>query len=194
MASSGFFDKQFAEQIKTENFELNPFERLSLDYLQGRVLDFGCGLGNLSLEAARRGHPVLAIDLQLSGVSDLLDTAGIELLQADLECPQGHDWPLGQQRFAGIIVTNYLYRPNLHKLVDNLAADGVLIYATFALGNEQFGRPRNPDFLLAPGELQKAFGTVLHTLAYEEVTTTAPNRAVRQRICAVGAEHPATAD
>ena len=85
--------------------------------------------------------------------------AGIRTLQADIE---NGDWPCGEQRFAGIVVVNYLHRPLFPRLVDALDEGGVLIYETFMSGNERFGRPSNPEFLLRPDELLDVFGQQLH--------------------------------
>jgi len=65
------------------------------------------------------------------------------------------------------VVTNYLHRPLLPAIANALAPEGILIYETFALGNERLGRPRNPDFLLRPGELLQAFAR-LTVIAFEE--------------------------
>mgnify|MGYP003336848089 FL=1 len=104
---------------------------------------------------------------------------------ADIE---GGPWPYaGQtagQAFDAVIVTNYLHRPLMPLLLDALAAGGLLIYETFALGNEQFGRPSNPDFLLKPGELLEAVRGRCRVLAYEDVYVDTPKPAMVQRICA----------
>ncbi|MGB6055792.1 MAG: hypothetical protein WBG17_11205, partial [Burkholderiaceae bacterium] len=111
-------------------------------------------------------------------------------LQLDLEggAPPGPDWPLQPGRYAGIVVTNYLHRPLLPALVASLAPGGVLIYETFARGNERFGKPSNPDFLLRPDELLElacsAVPAALRVLAFEQGQVDAPQPAVLQRICA----------
>jgi SAM-dependent methyltransferase len=153
----------------------------------GRVLDLACGAGRHTRLLAAGGFTVVAEDQDLGRIRDLEDRKNIELREADLEA---RDWPLAGERFAGIVVSNYLYRPHLRNLIDNLADDGVLIYTTFALGNEKLGRPRNPDFLLRPNELLNTFGTDLHVIAFEQLTVDVPSPAVRQRICAVGKTHP----
>ncbi len=82
---------------------------------------------------------------------------GVEFVEADLE---GGAWPLAGRQFDAVIVVHYLHRPLFpHLLAEAVAPGGVLIYETFARGNEQFGRPRNPDFLLRPRELLDAFRT-----------------------------------
>ncbi len=92
--------------------------------------------------------------------------------------------------FDGIVITNYLHRPHFPHLIAALNEGGVLIFETFSQGNEKLGRPRNPDFLLAPGELLAAFGSVLEVVAYENGEEQQPRPAVRQRICAVKQSEP----
>ena len=92
-----------------------------------------------------------------------------------------------------MVVTNYLHRPILPAIIGAVAADGVLIYETFAAGNARFGRPRNPDFLLDPGELLSAVAGRLRVLAYEHGEVCRPATALVQRICALGAGYSAAA-
>src|SRR5690606_29782560 len=94
-------------------------------------------------------------------------------------------WPLGDRRFAGVIVTNYLHRPLLPLIVQAVAPGGALIYETFAQGNERFGRPRSPRFLLEPGELLEAVRGQLEVVAYEHGEIPEPKPAMVQRIAAV---------
>ena len=103
------------------------------------------------------------------------------MLAADLEAAA---WPFAGRRFDAIVVTNYLHRPLLPVLVDSLEPGGVLVYETFARGNEKFGKPSNPDFLLAPGELLEAVRGRLRVVAYEDLVVTAPRPAAVQRLCA----------
>jgi hypothetical protein len=86
--------------------------------------------------------------------------------------------------FDGIVVANYLHRPLLPTLVESLVAGGLLVYETFARGNERFGKPSNPAFLLAPGELLEAVHGHLRVLAYEDLVVEEPRPAAVQRICA----------
>jgi tellurite methyltransferase len=88
--SVDFFESQFQRQVRDREFELNPFERLSLDYLQGAVLDLGCGMGNLAIEAARRGCTVTAVDGSPTAIARIRSTAQqeqlmIEAIEADLK-------------------------------------------------------------------------------------------------------------
>jgi SAM-dependent methyltransferase len=152
----------------------------------GRILDVACGTGRHLRLALERGYRVVGVDRDLSGVGDLRGRSGVELVRADLEL--GQPLPFAGKAFNGVIVTNYLWRPILPDIVAAVGADGVLIYETFAVGHEQFGRPSSPNFLLRPGELIEAVGPRLVPIAYEHVTLCHPPRRV-QRIAAVGSSH-----
>ena len=116
------------------------------------------------------------------------DDAGVEIVALDLE--DGGPWRLGQG-FDGIVVTNYFHRPLFRAMVDALAAGGAVLYETFMIGNERFGRPSNPDFLLKPGELLEAFGSALTVIAFEQGIVDQPRPAAIQRIAAVKAKEAA---
>lgn len=149
----------------------------------GAVLDLACGGGRHSRFLLSRGHRVLAVDRDTTGLGDLAGSPGLEIMTVDLE--DGRSWPLGNRRFAGVIVTNYLCRPLLPALVGAVAAGGCLLYETFAQGNERFGRPSNLDFLLRPGELLDAVAGHLQVVAYENLEVAAPRPAMVQRIAAI---------
>lgn len=156
---------------------------------QGEVLDLACGSGRHARYLAGRGHEVLAVDRDPEA---LQRAAGpqVKTLQADLE-GGGHasaPWPFENKLFSGIVVTNYLHRPLFPYLLDSLGPGGVLIYETFATGNEQFGKPSNPAFLLQPGELlDLTVGTdkMLRVIAYEDGFVETPKPAMLQRICLI---------
>lgn len=148
----------------------------------GHVLDLACGSGRHAALCLDRGFTVLGVDIDLSRCATLSERPGFEVLAADLE---NAPWPLGERQFDGVIVSNYLWRPILGRIVDAVAPNGVLLYETFAVGNEAYGRPDNPDFLLQPGELIDAVGDRLEIRAYEHGYEAEPRAAVRQRICAV---------
>lgn len=147
-----------------------------------RVLDLACGSGRHARCLLEQGYRVVAADIDLTGVNDLAHDDRVELVQADLERAQ---WPFEKKQFGGIIVTNYLHRPLFSNLIDSLDDEGVLIYDTFARGNERFGRPSNPDYLLREGELLDAFGIALNVMAYACGEVGEPAPAVRQSLCAV---------
>jgi SAM-dependent methyltransferase len=146
----------------------------------GRVLDLAAGSGRHTRLLLDSGFAVCAVDRDISALLPLAGT-GCEAREIDLET--GAAWSLGAG-CDGIVVTNYLHRPLLPAIAQALAAGGVLIYETFARGNERFGRPHNPDFLLHPGELLDAFRT-LTVVAFEQGEVSTPRPAVIQRIAAV---------
>lgn len=154
----------------------------------GTVLDLAAGSGRHTRLLAARGLAVLAVDRDADGLATLAGVANVVCETADLETSP--PWSPGSRRFTGIVVTNYLWRPLLAALPNWLEPGGVLIYETFALGNARFGRPRNPEFLLRPGELIEAFAPTLRILAYEDGEIAAPRRAVVQRICAIAGPGP----
>lgn len=153
----------------------------------GVVLDVACGAGRNARYFLARGNKVAMVDRDVSGVADLSRRADCEIVAADLEA--GGGWPFAGGDFAAVVVTNYLYRPVFPALLAAVAPGGALIYETFARGNERFGRPRNPDFLLARGELLERVRGHLVVVAFEEGFVARPRPAVIQRICAV---RPAT--
>lgn len=152
----------------------------------GRVLDLACGSGRHSALCLDRGYTVLGVDIDLSRSAHLSERPGFEALAADLE---NAPWPLAGQQFHGVVVTNYLWRPILDRIVDAVAPNGALIYETFAVGNEAYGRPDNPDFLLKPGELIDVVRDRLEIRAYEHDYEERPRPAVCQRISAVNVSH-----
>ena len=155
----------------------------------GTVLDVACGSGRHAIFFARRGHVVKAVDRDAAAIAALAPQSGITAIQADIEAGP---WPFPGESFDAIVVTNYLHRPLLPVLVGALAPGGVLIYETFAQGNEHFGRPSNPAFLLLPGELLDAVRGRLRVIAYEDLQIDEPKPAMVQRICA-RREAPGTA-
>lgn len=154
----------------------------------GAVLDLASGGGRHTRLFLARGHPVTCVDRDLGGLGALASRSGVEAITADLE--DGSPWPLAGRRFAGVVVVNYLWRPLFATLLAALAPGGVLIYATFAAGNEALGRPANPDFLLRPGELLEAVRGRLTVVAYEHGRVEHPRPRIRQRICAVASASP----
>jgi len=151
------------------------------------ALDIATGAGRHARHALSLGYAVTALDRDLSRAADLINQPRANLIEADLE--DGSPWPLPGQTFHAVIVTNYLHRPLLPAIVGAVAPDGVLIYETFARGNERFGKPSNPHFLLEPGELLQAVHGRLTPVAFEQGTLNEPDRIV-QRIAAVGPNHP----
>ncbi|GKS94175.1 class I SAM-dependent methyltransferase [Acidovorax sp. SUPP2825] len=142
------------------------------------VLDVACGSGRHLRWLQGRGHPVTGVDRDPDALATLRGLG--EILCADIEAGP---WPLADRTFGAVVVTRYLWRPLLPTLVASVAPGGVLLYETFAAGNETVSRPARPDFLLRPGELLQACAG-LCTVAYEDGFLDAPERFV-QRIAAV---------
>jgi SAM-dependent methyltransferase len=145
----------------------------------GAVLDVAAGAGRHARLLARMGFEVDAVDRDASLFVDA--PAEVRLLEADIEAGP---WPYSGRRFDGIVVTNYLHRPLLPVLVDSLEPGGVLVYETFARGHEKYGKPSNPAFLLAPGELLEAVRGKLRVLAFEDLVVDDPRPAAVQRLAA----------
>ena len=149
------------------------------------VLDFACGAGRHARWLAARGLRVLATDRDAAALTGLAGVEGVHTLCADLEQAP---WPWAAASFDAVVVTRYLFRPRLAALAALLRPGGLLIYETFMLGNERFGKPSNPDYLLRPDELfdwARSWGRVL---AFEQGELAAPAPALIQRICAVRAD------
>lgn len=147
----------------------------------GTVLDLACGTGRHAIYLADQGHAVTAVDIDLSLSLPHQGKPGVSWLQADLE---GAAWPMPGERFAAVVVTNYLHRPLFGPLLEAINPGGVLIYETFSIGQARYGRPRNPSHLLLPGELLELVRGRLRVLAYEDVEEPDQRRCV-QRICAL---------
>lgn len=160
----------------------------------GAVLDVAAGSGRHARWFAALGHPVTALERDPAALAALARIEGVEPVAIDLE--GGSAWPFAAtggapvRRFAAVVVTNYLHRPLLPQLIDALCPGGVLLYETFARGNETLGKPSNPAFLLAPGELLEAVAGRLRVVAYEDGFTAVPRPAFIQHICAVADPAP----
>jgi SAM-dependent methyltransferase len=147
----------------------------------GRVLDLACGGGRHTVALAERGFQVEAVDRDVQVVSGSAHGDNVRILQADLE---SGPWPYGAAQFNAVVVTNYLHRPLFPSLIASLKPGAVVIYETFAVGNEKFGRPSSPAFLLQPGELLDVFRPIARVLGYEDLYVEQPKPAMVQRICA----------
>lgn len=143
-----------------------------------RVLDVACGSGRHVRAMAAVGLQVTALDRDGAALAPLRGVARV--VEADIEVGP---WPLAGERFDAVVVTHYLWRPLLPVILDSVADGGLLIYETFAHGNETVGRPSRPDFLLRPGELLEVTAG-WRIVAYEDGFLDAPPRYL-QRIAAV---------
>jgi SAM-dependent methyltransferase len=169
--------------MAAHSFDLppSPWVREWAAWIQpgGAVLDVACGAGRHARLLASLGFEVDAVDRDAALFAD--PPAGVAVLQADLETGP---WPYAGRRYAGIVVANYLHRPLLPVLVESLEPRGMLIYETFARGNERFGKPSNPAYLLEPGELLEAVRGKLRVVGYEDRVIEAPRPAAVQRLAA----------
>lgn len=152
-----------------------------------RVLDVACGQGRHSRWFAARGCRVVAVDRDSAALSQLASVAGVTTVSADLEASA---WPFAGEKFDAIIVTHYLHRALFPDLLGALTDDGVLLYETFARGNEAYGKPSNPDFLLAESELLTVVGNALVVVAFEQGRIGGEQPAVVQRLAALGRRRP----
>jgi hypothetical protein len=145
------------------------------------AIDVACGAGRHVRWLSGHGLKVTAVDRDAAALSSLTLLNNVTTLCADLE---GSAWPLPGRQFDLVLVTHYLWRPLLGTLIDAVAPGGLLIYETFASGQETVGRPSRPDFLLRPGELLSLTQARFHVLGYEDGwSADEPMRRV-QRVCA----------
>lgn len=155
----------------------------------GQVLDLAAGGGRHGRHFLNRGCEVVFIDRNTDALGDLTGTSAATVITADLEDAAGPFGPGGALHgrvFDAVVVVNYLYRPLMTGLLGALTPGGVLIYETFARGNEDFARPRNPDHLLRSGELLDTVSGALQVVAYEHGRFDATDiPGVKQRLCAV---------
>jgi SAM-dependent methyltransferase len=145
----------------------------------GEVLDLACGSGRHTRLLVRTGYRVEAVDRNAELLDGLRGEPGVTVREADLE---GGPWPYFGRAFDGIVVTNYLWRPLLPQLFSCLEEGGVLIYETFMVGNERFGKPSNPEYLLRPGELLDLLHKRFTVIAFEQGVVERPWPAMVQRI------------
>ena len=171
-------------------------EKYAILVPQGPVLDLACGKGRHGRYFLGLGYPVTFLDKDISGVADLFSqgysshsnsphnntntNTNTQLVKHDLE--NNSPWPFHSNQFSGIVVTNYLYRPLLPQLTTTLKPGGIIIYKTFAAGNEQFGKPKNPDFLLRENELRTALNKQFREIAFFQGREMNPDR-ITQAIC-----------
>lgn len=150
----------------------------------GTVLDVAAGGGRHARLFADKGHSVTVVDRNIEPLVPLRDSHNCEVIEADLE--DGSAWPFAKRTFDAVLVCNYLYQPLFENLIASLAPNGILLYETFALGNEVYNRPRNPDHLLKSGELLDHVAGKLQVTGYQHGILQGDEcPGVKQMICAV---------
>ena len=151
----------------------------------GTVLDVACGHGRHAYYFHQQNHYVTLLDRAQAAIESIaIEAHACEKVVADIE---NGAWPLAGRQFDAVVVTNYLWRPLMATLLASLMPGGVLIYETFASGNETVGKPSRSDFLLPPGELLDVCKS-LRVVAYEDGFTDGPDGQTPrfvQRIAAV---------
>ena len=147
-----------------------------------KVLDLACGNGRHTKFLIEKGFDVTSVDINQNALNEVTKISGSRVLSADLE---NGEWPFAERSFDGIVVTNYLHRPQLELITNTLTDRGLLIYETFMTGNERYGKPSNPEFLLRPNELNDTFAYSMLILKSEQGHIRFPKEAIVQRLCAV---------
>jgi SAM-dependent methyltransferase len=159
--------------------------RVRLPAQRGTALDVAAGRGRHARLLAGLGYAVTAVDRDVGALTGL---TGVTAVEANLE--GGAPPPFAGRTFDLVVVTNYLHRPLLPALIAAVAPGGALVYETYARGNERYGRPTNPDYLLDRGELLAAVRGRLDVVAFEDGPVAWPRPAVVQRIAAIRAKGP----
>ena len=147
-----------------------------------KVLDLACGNGRHTKFLIEKGFDVTSVDLNQNALNEVAKISKSHVLSADLE---NGEWPFAERSFDGIVVTNYLHRPQFELITNTLTDRGLLIYETFMIGNERYGKPSNPAFLLRPNELNNTFAHSMLILRSEQGHIRFPKEATVQRVCAV---------
>ena len=151
-----------------------------------KILDFAAGKGRHSFALSElhcKKFDILAVDQNSEELKNLKKVCSdITICHADLE--KNTVWPFFDQKFDVVLVTNYLFRPRLTDLFSLIRTGGCIVYETFAEGNEIYGKPRNPDYLLSKGELLKILPKDFEVVDYFHGKVEQPKPAIIQRLAA----------
>jgi len=148
-----------------------------------RILDLACGGGRNGQHLLSLGHNVVFLDKDIAGLSHLKCKPNAEIIEADLE--NGDPWPLGDRKFDAVLVVNYLWRPIMGDIINSVIGGGVLIYETFGVGNEKYGRPSNPKFLLSENEMPNMLMDNFDIVRYQHGFVESPKPAIKQSVIAL---------
>lgn len=150
--------------------EASPFLEDSISLLpKGRVLDIAMGSGRNTIYLAKMGFDAAGVDISEKAVETALERAksagvNIDARVADIEAG---DYIIPKGTYDVIICFNYLHRPLVKQIRGGLKKGGIVVYQTYTVDQLQFGKPSNPDFLLAYNELLKMFRS-FRCLRYHE--------------------------
>ena len=159
---------------------LNQIEALEIKK-KINLLDFASGNGRICIPLANKNIIVTAVDKDQEKLNKYKNLKNINAICFDLE--SNEKWPLVKEYYDVIIVINYLHRPKINKLINLLKKDGFLFYETFSEGNEKYGSPQNPNFLLKEGELLEIFGKKLLPVSFYEGIFNYGKITIKQRAC-----------
>ena len=164
---------------------ISPWVREHYKYVKegGLVLDLACGNGRHGKFLMEKGFKVVFLDLDISQLTGVCNKLVNQIIQHNLE--DGSSWPFAPEMFDAVVVTNYLHRPIFKKLISVISCDGLLIYETFAKGNEAFGKPSNPNFLLNPEELIELVRPKMRVTSFHEGYSNDGRNAIMQKIVAM---------
>ena len=171
--------------MKKTNIKLNPSSWIveqirNLQPLkQLQALDFASGEGRHCINLANSNIIMTAIDKDNKKLEQYKNLDNIHTINFDLETNE--KWPLKKNYYDVILVVNYLYRPKIKYLTHLLKEGGYLFYETFAVGNEKYGRPSNPDYLLKHNELIDLFKSKFEIMSYFHGKVTSDKTSVIQR-------------
>ena len=155
--------EKFPNKLKPSNWIIEQVASLKISK-KINILDFASGNGRHAINLVTKYSTITAIDKDIDKLNLYKNIENINTICFDLETDK--EWPLEKESFDIIIVTNYLYRPKVKELTNFLKKDGFIFYETFALGNEKYGRPSNPDYLLKNRELIDIFKSKFDIMYY----------------------------
>ena len=132
---------------------------------KSKILDVACGSGRHAKFLIQKGHFVTGIDINPKFELNADDQKNNKIIKYDLE---NNVWPFETDSFDCILVTNYLHRALFPFFIKSVKQNGFIIYETFSLGNEKFGKPSNPDYLLDNNELLNLLKHEMRIISYQD--------------------------
>ena len=167
--------------IKPSYWIVNELEILFQNYKSYEILDLASGYGRHSKYIASKNHNVVAVDNKITKLKTFSNHKRIKSICFNMETED--KWPF-KTEFDIVIVVNYLFRNNFDKILKLVKLNGYLLYETFSLGNEKYGKPSNPDFLLKKNEFKKLIGKNFEIMKYLNVNEEYPQKSIKQKCLA----------